>query len=110
MPLTLKLQEVPVIIITCFVLHNWCEEHKVGIDGTAVNDQIKRDLEMQPSRTTDRRYTFNSSEGTKIRDIIKDCAMNACQNKWCLLQLLYNMNKVVCDKINIYIWTFYRQW
>lgn len=71
-PLNFKLQEVPVIVIACFVLHNWCEDHNVGIDAAAVNDQIQRDREMQPSRTTDRRYTFTSSEGRKIRDIIKD--------------------------------------
>ena len=71
-PLNFKLQEVPVIIITCFVLHNWCEEHNVGIDDAAVIDQIQRDREMLPSRTNDRRYTLTSSEGRKIRDIIKD--------------------------------------
>ena len=71
-PLNFKLQEVPVIIITCFVLHNWCEEHNVGIGDAAVIDQIQRDREMLPSRTNDRRYTFTSSEGRKIRDIIKD--------------------------------------
>ena len=71
-PLNFKLQEVPVIVIACFVLPNWFEEHNVGIDATAVNDQIQRDREMQPSRTTDRRNTFTSSEGRKIRDIIKD--------------------------------------
>lgn len=60
------------IIITCFVLHNWCEEHKVGFDDAAVIDQMQRDREMQPSRTDDRRYTFASSEGRKIREIIKD--------------------------------------
>ena len=68
----LSLQEVPVIIVTCFVLHNWCEEHNVGIDDAAVIDQIQRDREMLPSRTNDRRYTFTSSGGRKIRDIIKD--------------------------------------
>ena len=71
-PLNFKLQEVPVIIITCFVLHNWCEEHNVGIDDAAVIDQIQRDREMLPSRTNDRRNTFTSSKGRKIRDIIKD--------------------------------------
>ena len=71
-PLNFKLQVVPVIIITCFVLHNWCEEHNVGIDDAAVIDQIQRDRKMQPSGTNDRRYTFTSSEGRKIRDIIKD--------------------------------------
>lgn len=60
--LNFKLQEV----------YNWCEEHNVGIDDAAVVDQIQRDREMQPSRTNDRRYTFTSSAGRKIRDIIKD--------------------------------------
>ena len=49
-PLNFKLQEIPVIVITCFVLHNWCEEHNVRIDAAAaaVIDQIQRDREMQP--------------------------------------------------------------
>ena len=74
-PLNFKLQEVPVIIITCFVLQNWCEERNnkiMGIDDAAVIDQIQRERELQSSRTNDRRYTFTSSEGRKIRDIIKD--------------------------------------
>ena len=59
-PLTFKLQEVPVIIIMYFVLHNWCEQHNVAIHDTAVNDQIQEDREMQLSRTTGRQYSANN--------------------------------------------------
>lgn len=72
MPINFKLQDVQSIILACFVLHNWCERHSVGIDDAAVLQQIQQDSLMQPSRAVERRYTYTSSEGRNIRNIIKD--------------------------------------
>ena len=82
-PLNFKLQEVPVIIITCFVLYNWWEEHNVGIDDAAVIDQIQRDREMQPSRTNERRYTFTSSEGRRSETLLKTTLVNNPPKAFC---------------------------
>ena len=71
-PINFKLQDVPLLILSCFVLHNWCEHHNIGIDDAAVQQQIQQDHLMQPSRRIDKRYTYTSTEGRKIRNIIKD--------------------------------------
>ena len=71
-PINFNLQDVPLIIFTCFVLHNWCEQHKVGVDDCMVQQQVLLDREMQPSTVIDRRYTYTSREGRAVRDILKD--------------------------------------
>ena len=39
-PIRFKLEDVPLIILSCFALYNWCEEHKVIIDENIVQEQI----------------------------------------------------------------------
>ena len=72
MPINFKLQDVPLIIFTCFVLHNWCEQHKVAVDDAVVQQQVQQDRAMQPSTAINKRYTYTSAEGRATRDILKD--------------------------------------
>ena len=72
LPIKFKLQDVPLIILACFVLHNWCEQHKVGIDDAIVQQQLQQDRAMQPSTALYKRYTYTSFEGRAIRNILKD--------------------------------------
>ena len=69
MPINFKLQDVPSIILACFVFYNCCEQHNVGIDDAAVHQQIQQDSLIQPSRAVERRYTYTSLGGTNIRNI-----------------------------------------
>ena len=71
-PINFKLHDVPLIILTCFVLRNWCEQHKGGVDDFLVQQQIQQDREMQPSTVVDRRYTYTSTEGRAVLNILKD--------------------------------------
>ena len=75
-PISFKLQDVPSIILACFVLHNWCEQHNVGIDDAAVHQQIQQDSLMQPSRAVERRYTYTSSEGETSETLLKTIFQN----------------------------------
>ena len=62
---------VPFIILSCFVLHNWCEEHKVIIDENIVQEQIHQNRLVQ-SAIFYRQFNYSVREGKKVRDIIKD--------------------------------------
>lgn len=70
-PIRFKLEDVPLIILSCFVLHNWREEHKVIIDENIVQEQIHQNRLVQ-SAFFDRQFNYSVSEGKKVRDIIKD--------------------------------------
>ena len=71
-PLPLKVQDITLIILACFVLHNWCERHNVGIDEVAVQHHINKNIAMNQGEKVDKRYTYTSAGGRAIRDIIKD--------------------------------------
>lgn len=71
MPIRFKLEDVPLIILSCFVLHNWCEQHKIVVDESVLQQQIQKNRLMK-STSIDRRFTYSLAEGRKVRDIIKD--------------------------------------
>ena len=68
----LKLKDAALIILACFGLHNWCEWHDVGIDEVALQHQINQNIAMNQGEKVDKRYTYTSTGGRGIRDIIKD--------------------------------------
>lgn len=70
-PIRFKLEDVPLIILSCFVLHNWCEKQKVLIDDNVLQRQSQQNRLMQ-STSIDRRFTYSLAEGKAVRDIIKD--------------------------------------
>ena len=69
-PIRFKLEDIPLIILSCFVLHNWCEERKV-IDENSAQQQIQQNRLVQ-STIADRQFNYSVGEGKKVRDIIKD--------------------------------------
>ena len=64
------LKFVPNIVYACFVLHNICEMKGVTIDDDIVAQQIAQDKLTQPNTGADHRYSFNSAEGTYVRNVI----------------------------------------
>ena len=60
---------VPSIVYACFVLHNICEIRGINVDDDAVAHQVAYDR-LQPQRAPDRLYSFNTAEGTHVRNII----------------------------------------
>lgn len=66
----MKLSSIPIIVYACFVLHNICEMKGVNIDDDTVAQQIAHDKLTQPCTAADRLYSFNSAEGTHVRNVI----------------------------------------
>ena len=67
-PIDLKLEDVPDVILACFVLHNFCEERNIepvlpDTDVIIINERLN-----QP--TKDAVYTYNTSDGAVVREAI----------------------------------------
>ena len=66
----MALKSVPNVVYACFVLHNICKVKGVTIDDDIVAQQIAQDKLTQPNTGADRRYSFNTAEGTYVRNVI----------------------------------------
>ena len=71
----IKLEDVPVVIHTCFILHNFCE-----LKGCQLNEEyVERQMQLNISdrccshhNQPDRLYTYNTATGVYYRQIITD--------------------------------------
>lgn len=70
--LDLKLENVPVIVYACFVLHNYCEQHSAYLNEDIVTSQIEhaKRNEEETRNVPDPVYSCNSSEGEIVRNIL----------------------------------------
>ena len=69
----LKLEIIPTVAYSCFVLHNYCESRKnCGVDDDAVKVQIMKHRveEEQYSNTPDPVYSCNNEEGEYVRSAL----------------------------------------
>lgn len=68
----LSLHMLPVVIYTCFVLHNFCEQHKTDVDPEQVETQVEliRANEEEHRNLPDTVYSTNTDEGDTIRRIL----------------------------------------
>jgi len=69
--LNFNLDDIPVIVYACFVLHNYCEINDVGIDEIA-EESIQQTSADESQRSADRRYSITTAQGVKTREIITD--------------------------------------
>ena len=69
-PIDLKLEHVPQIIYSCFVLHNFCEINGMSLDDDRVQRQIELDKQVQPNVAPDKIFSYNSVDGERVRDVI----------------------------------------
>ena len=44
MPIKFKLKDVPLNILSCFPLYNWCEKRKVLVDENVSKEQVRQNL------------------------------------------------------------------
>ena len=65
----LKLENVPVVIYACFVLHNFCELEKVSVDEEQVKKHIM-EIHNNDILSPDPLYSCNTDEGLLIREVI----------------------------------------
>ena len=68
-PINIDLVDTPTLIFACFVLHNFCERHKIPIDHPLVQSHMEINQE-QPTSFADVRYTCSTVQGFRARDVI----------------------------------------
>ena len=68
----LKLEIIPKVILTCFILHNFCELHNSPIDEDIVKSQISRNMaeETAHQNVPDPVYSSTTGEGETVRDTL----------------------------------------
>ena len=67
-----KLENVPIIIYACFILHNFCEKHNTYVNQEVVNSQIghiKRN-EARFRNTPDPIFSSNDDGGRIVRNVL----------------------------------------
>ena len=69
MDMDINIDDLPYVIHSCFVLHNFCEINKEVTNPSYVEAAKKIDLEFQPATFTG--YAVNNNEfyGKKIRNV-----------------------------------------
>ena len=72
-PLDIKLEDVPDMIYSCFVLHNFCERNCVDISQEQLQQIMMEEKQNQcceHHQNGDKTYSCNSFQGIKIRNAI----------------------------------------
>ena len=70
----LKLQHVPTVVYSCFVLHNFCEHKQHGLEEQDIQAQILRNKneEENTPNVPDPVYSPNTDEGEYVRSILTE--------------------------------------
>ena len=65
----LKLETIPKVVLSCFVLHNFCELHNETIAGELVRTQVARNrsMENEYQNVPDPVYYRTTGEGESVR-------------------------------------------
>ena len=69
-PMDISVKDIPNVILSCFVLHNFCEKNKAEVDANAVEQLIIE--ERSCINKIDKSYSYTTPLGTKVRDSITD--------------------------------------
>ena len=64
----LKLEHLPVIIYSCFVLHNYCEQNKIGIDQKLLENQMLLNEEYEDHNPVIK--CSNNDGGDVVRNVL----------------------------------------
>ena len=71
----MKLEDVPAVIYTCFILHNFCELKGCNLNEEYVECQMQVNVSdrcCSHHNQPDRLYTYNTATGVYYRHIITD--------------------------------------
>uniref|UniRef100_A0A3Q2VJY0 Putative nuclease HARBI1 n=1 Tax=Haplochromis burtoni TaxID=8153 RepID=A0A3Q2VJY0_HAPBU len=71
-PMDINLNELPLVIYACFVLHNYCEVNKDMMDENTVTEVIQQDKDNQPATQTYHRADCMTSEGERVRRVLTE--------------------------------------
>ena len=67
-PMDLKLEDVPDVVYTCFLLHNFCEARNIELPLEETDHCIM--IERSNVTATDKIYSYFTKEGGQVRDAI----------------------------------------
>lgn len=70
--MNLKLENIPVVVLACFVLHNFCELHNDNIDVEVVKAQMEWNKSQDDLRRNipDPVYSGTTGEGEAVRETL----------------------------------------
>lgn len=63
------------LVYTCFILHNFCEEHKIAMVNDVVQEQMQIENRQQNCGHHQNIYhslSYNSQQGKAVRDTLKE--------------------------------------
>ncbi|XP_033973718.1 putative nuclease HARBI1 [Trematomus bernacchii] len=70
-PMDINLVDLPHVIYSCFVLHNFCEASKEAVDVQSVLGTIQAERDLQPPTQSNRYLTdCNEGEGKRVRRVL----------------------------------------
>ena len=70
-PMDINLVDLPHVIYSCFVLHNFCEASKEAVDVQSVLGTIQAERDLQPPTQSNRYLTdCNEVEGKRVRRVL----------------------------------------
>ncbi|XP_033985794.1 putative nuclease HARBI1 [Trematomus bernacchii] len=70
-PMDINLDDLPHVIYSCFVLHNFCEASKEAVDDQSVLGTIQGEKDFQPPTQCNRYLTdCNEGEGERVRRVL----------------------------------------
>lgn len=70
-PMDINLDDLPYIIYSCFVLHNFCEDTKEAVDDMSVMGTMQVEKESQPPTQCNSFLTdCNEGEGKRVRRVV----------------------------------------
>ena len=70
----LKLESIPTVVYSCFVLHNYCEKNKIYVDECHVRKQVELSIqnEINHRNIPDPVYSCNAGEGEVVRRVLTE--------------------------------------
>ena len=68
-PMDIQLSDLPMVIYSCFVLHNFCEIEKEPISDSRYQQAIDYDRQTQPPMDANRERPIRNTNGEELRNI-----------------------------------------
>jgi hypothetical protein len=99
----IKLEHVPTVVYSCFVLHNYCEYNQHGLEEQDIQAQIlrHRNEEENTPNVLDPVYSPNTDEGEYVRSILTEYIRQMFKEKLCSRTLIIKFIKDSFDCTNI---------
>ena len=78
----INLDDLPRVVHSCFILHNYCEVNGDHISNEAIDKAIKYDREFQPGTTAARNQGTMAIRSKQIHKVFVEYFNNAANSNW----------------------------